>query len=266
MKRYLIPALVLAFAALAIPTSAQARVIEMGAGAQPAGASNCPNDPCVAAYQMTAYQGRSGNLKNPFVVPRPGYIVAFSVTLGELTDSQIEFFDGRFGADPQVQLALLRRSTRKGKLGNHRLMRQSEIYDVSDYLGSTPTFALSKPLRVGKDFRVALTIPTWAPVLDTVDLAGTNWWRASRPKGECGKDDELSPPSVQEELKSIVDYRCTYFKSRLLYTATYVPDPRPTTKAKSNEARRKATRRAAAARAARIARRIAAANGGAVAP
>ena len=226
MKRYLIPAL--AIAALALPAGAQARVIELGAGGSPPGASNCPNDPCVAAYQVTAYQGRSGSLRNPFVVPRAGKIVAFSVTLGKLTPTQVEFFDGRFGEDPQVQLSILRRSTVKGKKGNHRLMRQSKVYDVSRFLGSTPTFALDEPLRVGKDARVAITIPTWAPLLDTVDLTRSDWWRASRAKDECGKDDKLSPPSVQNELSEIVDYQCTYFNSRLLYTATYIPDPKPT--------------------------------------
>ena len=226
MKRYLIPAL--AAAALALPAGAQAKVIELGAGGSPPAASNCPEDPCVAAYQVTAYQGRSGSLENPFVVPRAGRIVAFSVTLGKLTPTQIEFFDGRFGEDPQVQLSILRRSTVKGKKGNHRLMRQSKVYDVSRFLGSTPTFALDEPLSVGKDARVAITIPTWAPLLDTVDLARSDWWRASRAEDECGKDDELSPPSVQDEVSEIVDYQCTYFNSRLLYTATYIPDPKPT--------------------------------------
>ena len=226
MKRYLIPAL--ALAALALPSGAQARVIELGAGGSPPAASNCPDDPCVAAYQVTAYQGRSGSLRNPFVVPRPGKIVAFTVSLGKLTPTQIEFFNGRFGDEPQVQLAILRRSKRTGKLGNHRLMRQSEVYDVSRFLGSSPTFALDKPLAVGKNTRVALTVPTWAPVLDTVGLTGSDWWRASRAQDECGKDDELSPPSVQDEVGEIVDYKCTYFKSRLLYTATYIPDPKPT--------------------------------------
>jgi hypothetical protein len=226
MKRYLIPAL--AVAVLALPAGAQAKVIELGAGGSPPAASNCPNDPCVAAYQVTAYQGRAGSLKNPFVVPRPGKIVAFTVSLGKLTDTQIEFFDGRFGDDPQVQLSILRRSTKKGKKGNHRLMRQSEVYDVSRFLGSTPTFALDEPLKVGKDARVALTVPTWAPVLDTVGLARSDWWRASRGKDDCGKDDKLSPPSVQDEVGEIVDYQCTYFNSRLLYTATYIPDPKPT--------------------------------------
>lgn len=237
MTRYLIPALVLL--AVVLPGTAQARVVELGAGGQPSAASNCPDDPCVAAYQVTAYQGRSGTLKNPFVVKRAGYIVAFTVSLGKLTSEQIEFFNGRFGEDPQVRLSILRRSTKKGKRGNHRLMSQSKVYDVSAFLGSSPTFALDKPLRVQKDYRVALTVPTWAPVLDTVDLERSSWWRSSRQKGECGKDDQLSPPSAHQDVGEVVDYACTYFNSRLLYTATYVPDPRPT--ADSDRKRRKAS-------------------------
>ena len=202
-------------------------------------------------------------LKNPFVVPRAGKIVAFSVTLGKLTDTQIEFFDGRFGDDPQVQLSILRRSTKKGKKGNHRLMRQSEVYDVSRFLGSTPTFALDEPLVVGKDARVALTVPTWAPVLDTVDLARSDWWRASRAKDDCGKDDKLSPPSVQDEVGEIVDYQCTYFNSRLLYTATYIPDPKPTDG--SDKKAKKSGRAAAVASSAALGSAKAVA-GGALAP
>jgi hypothetical protein len=242
MKRYLISAL--AVLALAAPATAQGRVIELGAGGQPPAASNCPSDPCVAAYQVTAYQGRSGTLKNPFVITRAGYVVAFTVSLGELTPTQVTFFNGRFGMDPQVRLSILRRSTKKGKLGNHRLMAQSKVYDVSAFLGSSPTFALDQPLRVQKDYRVAITVPTWAPLLDTVELARSDWWRSSRPEDECGKEDELSPPSAQEEIGEVIDYGCTYFNSRLLYTATYVPDPRPTD---GSDKKKKPARRATAA-------------------
>lgn len=262
MKRYLIPAAILLVLALALPTGAQARVVELGAGAEPAGASNCPEDPCVAAYQVTAYQGRSGSLEHPAVVRRPGYIVAFSVSLGELTPTQTTFFNGRFGDGPKVQLSILRRSKRKGKRGNHRLMSQSKVYDVGPFLGSRPTFALAKPLRVGKLFRVALTVPTWAPVLDTVDLDGRNWWRSSRQKGDCGRSSELSPPSAQERRTSVVDYGCTYFKSRLLYSATYVPDPRRTDRS-ADDSR---SRRSSAARAASAAAPPTAVGGGAKAP
>lgn len=233
MTRYLISALVVA--AFAVPAGAQARVVELGADA-PAARSNCPADPCATAFQVTAYQGRSGTLKNPFVVRRSGKIVAFSVSLGSLTPVQVQAFQGSFGEDAEVRLSILRRSAKRKTRGNHRLMSQSKVYRVNSFFGSTPTFALDEPLRVHKDYRVALTVVTWAPVLDTVDLPGTNWWRSSRPKGECGGGKVLSPPSVHDETGEIVNYGCTYFKSRLLYTATYIPDPRPT----DSEAKKKA--------------------------
>jgi hypothetical protein len=225
MTRYLIPAMIAA--ALAVPAGAQARVVELGADA-PAAKSHCPADPCATAFQVTAYQGRSGTLKNPFVIRRTGKIVAFSVTLGSLTPVQVQAFQSSFGEDAEVRLSILRRSTKRKTRGNHRLMAQSEAYRVNSFFGSTPTFALDEPLRVHKDYRVALTVVTWAPVLDTVDLPGTNWWRSSRPNDECGGGKVLSPPSVHDETGEIVSYGCTYFKSRLLYTATYIPDPRPT--------------------------------------
>lgn len=249
MMRYLTTAAVLLAIALAAPAAAQAKVIELGSEAKPA-SSHCPEDPCVAAYQMTAYQGRAGSVAQPFVVPRPGHIVAFTVSLGELTPTQTAFFDSRFGDKPQVRLSILRRSKRKGKRLNHRLISQSDVYEVGPFLGSSPTFALSKPLRVGRNMIVALTVPTWAPVLDTVDLEGKNWWRSSRARGECGRDDELSPPSAHEKRTSIVEYRCTYFNSRLLYTATYIPAPRPTSKG-TTESRSRRARSASAASAGR---------------
>jgi hypothetical protein len=225
MTRYLIPALVTA--ALALPANAQARVVELGASG-PAATSNCPDDPCATAFQVTAYQGRSGTLRNPFVIRRSGKIVAFSVALGSLTPVQVQAFQGSFGQNAEVRLSILRRGTKRKTRSNHRLMSQSKVYRVNSFFGSTPTFALDKPLRVHKAYRVALTVVTWAPVLDTVDLPGTNWWRSSRPKGECGGGQVLSPPSVHDEVTEIATYGCTYFKSRLLYTATYIPDPRPT--------------------------------------
>lgn len=225
MKRLL---LILAVAAIAaVPSTASARVVELGAGSTQPATSSCPGNPCRAVYQVTGYQGRSGNLKNPFMIRRAGYLVAFTITLPELAQNQIDSFNARFGGEPQARLAVVRRGdTRKTRL-NHRLLRQSDVFDVQDYLGSSPTFVLKQPLRVNKGNIVALTVPTWVPSL-AADLTGSNWWRSSRLKGKCGSDDALAPPSTQETLKEIIRYGCTYKRARLLYTATYVPDPRPT--------------------------------------
>ncbi len=228
MKRLLF-SLALA-ATFVVPSAASARVVELGAGSTQAATSSCPGNPCRAVYQVTGYQGRSGNLKNPFLIRRDGYLVAFTVTLPELAQNQIDSFNARFGGAPSVRLATVRKGDTKKTRLNHRLLRQSDVYEVEKYLGSSPTFVLKEPLRVKKGNIVALTVPTWVPAL-AADLTGSNWWRSSRLKDKCGSDDALAPPSTQETLREIIRYGCTYKRARLLYTATYIPDPRTTTPA-----------------------------------
>jgi hypothetical protein len=225
MKRvFLLTTLALAAAA---PT-ASARVIELGAttdGAKP----SCPAEPCFAAYQVSGYQGRAGSKGLPFRVPRDGYVVAFTVTLGAVTSNQISFFDNAFGSPAQVRLSVLRRGKHRRTRYDHRLIAQTRRFRIDKYFGSSPTLALDAPLRIRKGYYVALTVPTWAPVLANKP-PGRNWWRSSRPKGQCGSTDKLAPPSAQERLRSVKKYGCTYGGARLLYTATYIPDPRPTRK------------------------------------
>jgi hypothetical protein len=225
MKRVLLLAFVLA--ALALPPAASARVIELGAGAEPA-ASNCPKVPCEAIGRVTGYQGRSGTaIKNPFLIPRAGHIVAFTVKLAKLTDQQIAFFNDFYGGPARVRLSILRKSKRRRTRLNHRLLAQSKTYRVDRYFGSSPTLALDRPLRVRRRHIVALTIPTWAPAFAYTNLSGRNWWRSSRRKGDCRN---VSQRVSHERVGGIRTYGCTYFKARLLYTATYVPDPRPTSR------------------------------------
>jgi hypothetical protein len=213
-----------AAAALVLPSGASARVIELGAGAEPA-ASKCPENPCEVVGRVTGYQGRSGNIANPFVVPRDGKIVAFTITLSKLEQNQINFFSNLFGSPPEARLSILRRGTRRKTRLNHRLVAQSPIYEVEHYLGSSPTFALDEPLRVRRRQIVALTVPTWAPAFASRDLSRSNWWRSSRRKGSC---DNVSQRAAQETLMRVAVFGCTYYHARLLYTATYIPDPQPT--------------------------------------
>ena len=71
MKRILLLTFVLA-AALALPSSASARIVELGETDVPA-TLNCPGTtekPCVAAVRMTGYQGRaSGGTQEPVLHP-----------------------------------------------------------------------------------------------------------------------------------------------------------------------------------------------------
>lgn len=232
MRRFLLPFLAAAAGALALVPAASAsvpasasRVVELGGEAEPVNPS-CPADPCEAMVRVTGYQGRSGSERNPFVIPRAGTILAFTVTLAKPTPEQIQFFNENFGTPPRVQLSILRRGETRRKRLNHRLVQQSEMYRVDRYLGSSPTFVLDEPIRVVRGNAVGITVDTWAPIFAN-GLSRSNWWRSSRARRSCDPPRSLRQFSMLT-LRRINVFGCTYHGARLLYTVTYVPDNRPT--------------------------------------
>ena len=138
----------------------------------------------MAAVRMTGYQGRSsGGPKNPFYIRRDGFLVAFTVQLAKPTAEEINFFKDNFGTPSTARISVLRRGTTRKTRLDHRLINQSDRFGLDSYFGSKPTFAFDRPIPVKKGNWIALTVPTWAPLLAT-NLARTNWWRSSRPKGQ----------------------------------------------------------------------------------
>jgi hypothetical protein len=230
MKRTLLLITALA-AALALPPAASARIVELGAQAD-AASLNCPGtteNPCVAAVRMTGFQGRaSGGPKNPYYIRRDGHLVAFSVQLAKPTPEEIEFFETNFGEPSYARISVLRRGdTRKTRL-NYRFLRQSDRFRLDPYFGSKPTFVFDEPIPVKEGNWIAITIPTWAPLLAT-NLAQRNWWRSSRAKGSCEPPKSLRQFAI-ENLRDVATFGCTYHGARLLYTATYIPSNRVTNK------------------------------------
>ena len=231
MRRSLL--VLVALGVLVFAPAATARVVELGADVNPAASASCP-DNCQGLGFVTCYMGNSGKGSNPFQVPRDGKVVAFTISLGDPDANQIKFFQDLYGGPASVRLSILRKGkTRKTRL-THRLLRQSEVYRVDQYFGSSPTFALDAPLTVKKGNIVALTVPTWAPAF-AVGLPKTNWWRSSRSKGKC---DDVSQRAAQQSVGGLRVYGCTYHEgARLMYTATYIPDPRPTNEKKPSARR-----------------------------
>jgi hypothetical protein len=208
---------------LALAPGAGARIIELGTTTENV-KSNCPNNPCEVVGRVTGYQGRAGPVKNPFRVPRDGKIVAFTVRLAKLEPNQIKFFTDLYGTPPQVQLTILRPGKGKKHRLDHRLVAQSRAYQVDQFFGATPSFALPKPIQVHRGYIAALTVPTWAPAFAR-DLSKSNWWRSSRRKGRC--DNVSAHSELSGKPGSVKTFGCTYHTARLLYSATFVQDPTP---------------------------------------
>jgi hypothetical protein len=210
-----------AFAALLLAAPSGAAIREIGVtNGQPLPKASCPTN-CQAVDQVTGYQVQIGKSKNPYLMKSKGKIVAFTIALGKPNAKQMTFFNNLFGTKPQARLSIL-------KLGHRNrqatLTAQSGTFDLTNYLGSTPQFALDKPLRVGPRDVVALTVPTWAPAF-AVKLGTDQAWRSSRSSSAC---NDVQQQASHQTLKTVRSYGCFYRTARLLYSATFIPDPKPT--------------------------------------
>jgi hypothetical protein len=219
--------------ALAAAAPAQAEVRELGVSDDaPLVDPSCPDD-CQAIGRVSGFPVQVGDVKNPFLINTPGKVVAFSIRLGDPNEEQTSFFSNLFGGESQVRLSVLKPARRKRR---HRLLAHSEVINVQDYFGSEPTFALDKPLRIRKRNQIALTVPTWVPAF-AVNQPNTTAWRFSREN--C---DNAEEPAAQQSLKSLRTYACFKRTARPVFTVTFIPDPKKTTKkgssSKDNETRR----------------------------
>jgi hypothetical protein len=187
--------------------------------------AGCPAS-CQAIGHMTGYQVQIGTHKNPYVIHRNGHIVAFTIRLGKPDTQQTQFFTNLFGGTPQARLTLIKKP-KADKRGTRdlKVLGQSELFDLSKYLGSTPTFTLAKPLPVDAGSTLAITVPTWAPAF-AINLGDDEAWRSSRPKKDCNGTSQ----SAVQKVGQVGYFDCFYKTARLLFTATFVPDPTPTSK------------------------------------
>jgi len=207
-----------ACAALALPASASAEIIEIGKLDPPATPS-CPAKPCLAVSRTTGYQAKVGTTRGLMTIPKDGFIVAWTIALGKPGTKQTTFFNDKLGGEAQAQITILnpRRKLRS------RAVAQGEPQKLAPYFGTTVQFPLMKAISVKKGWVVALTVPTWAPAL-AVGLGADTSWRASRGKGTC---EDTSTQTTQTQPNQLAQYYCLYKTARLAYTATLVTAPVP---------------------------------------
>lgn len=221
MRRKLLVATVTITAALVAAAIAPARVTELGTTLDQNTAS-CPQD-CQAIGQVSGFQIQQGTRKNPYRLRSYGKVVAFSIKLGTPNAQQITFFNKLFGGPPQVELTVLKPVPKQAN--KYILVASSPLFDLENYFGSEPTFALPRPLSIKPGYVVGITVPTWAPAF-AVNLGNDQIWRSSRDPKNC---DDVRQDAAQTARGATRTYGCIYKTARLLYSATYIPDPKPTT-------------------------------------
>jgi hypothetical protein len=220
----------LAAAAVGVPAApASAKITELGklSGTPPPTCPQkknpvAPSDFCRIVTRTTGYQVRAGRVKAPVTVPSAGRVVAFTLSLGDLSAAQIKRADGIYGGASRVRLTALRKV--KGRTLYRSVVGQSRDVKTAPFFGTTTQFAMSKAIPVRKGDIIAVTVPTWAPML-ALGLAESNSWRTSRTSGDC---DDFVTQTAMTTLKGRRRFGCTYTTARLTYTATFIPRAKPT--------------------------------------
>jgi hypothetical protein len=207
--------------ALALPALAPATLTEVGVigATTPATVPSCPGTPCLAVSRTTGFQVKVGTERNVLSAPRNGTIVAWTITLGNPSTSQVKFFDTNEGGVSEAGIAILAPQPKPNL--TYKLIAQSPLVKLQPYFGKTAQFPLEATIPIKKGDVVALTVPTWAPAL-ALGFANTTSWRASRPKSGC---TSTSSQTTQTALGGAVQYYCLYQTARLTYSATLISTP-----------------------------------------
>ena len=221
MRRTYTVAVATALLALVLPATAPATLTEVGllGATTPATVPSCPGTPCLAVSRTTGYQARVGAVMHPLTVPKPGSVVAWTITLGKPSATQIKFFNTNEGGASEAGIAILR-PVKKPNL-SYKLIAQSPTVKLEPYFGKSAQFPLETTIPVRKNDVVALTVPTWAPAL-ALGFPSETSWRASRPRSAC---TSTSAQTAHTTIGSAVQYYCLYQTARLTYSATLISTP-----------------------------------------
>ncbi len=212
MRRALLAA---TLATLALPTTASARIAEIGAMAEGTRGS-CPRN-CQAVSRTTGYQAKVGPDRELYKAPEDGRIVAWTIALGRPGPKQTTFFTERLGGESQAAVVVLEPGARL----RHRVVAKAPLVKLNDYFGQLVQFPLAQSLPIKKGQSVGLTVPTWVPALQ-IGLGSDTSWRSARNPNDCS---DTATQTALLGARRAATFRCLYRTARLTYSATIVTNP-----------------------------------------
>ncbi len=228
-------------AAVVLPAAASAQEVQLGVTTSPLISPTCPagatSTQCtILLTEVTAYATLRDGVKSPLQVTQSGVISSFSVGLTSrttITSAVLKSQDSKYGGSPEVQLTVLRPV---GTTANpaYRVVAQSAVFNVLNQLGQVAEFPLVMPLPVVRGEVVALTVPTWAPVL-SIEL-DTSKFSYSQSRAKSTTTSGTSSTSScnatakvdlsQITIGALSNYTCNYPGSRIEYSALEIVTPK----------------------------------------
>lgn len=236
MKRAILAAVAGVLAAFLAPGAAIAADVPVGVTASPLVSPTCPANAQGAACeivltQVTAYETLRDGVANPDMIKRSGVIVSFDLGLAGtslITPAVLASLDKTYGGPPEVQLTVLR-SVGTPTAPAFRVAAQSAVFMLRPELGTVADFPLIDPLPVVRGEMLAVTVPTWAPVL-SFELSATQFaYAQSRSQvikaGASSCDTTGGANLAQLAVGALSSYGCSYPGTRIEYSALEITTP-----------------------------------------
>ena len=217
--------------------AATAADIQLGVTKTPMVAPVCPpgvaqNQCNIVVPQMTVYNTTSDGVSNPMMIHKPGEIVSVKVGISTISTSpkilrtDISYLNKTYGGPAEAELAVLKRVGKRTKL-RWAVVAESPAYQLQPYRSQVVQFPLATPLPVVPGEMVALTVPTWAPIL-SYDLTASKFaYRQSR-MTNCTKAGASTVIQAQLTIGQQARYGCNYQGTRVQYSAEEITTPVPT--------------------------------------
>jgi hypothetical protein len=248
MKRFFLATGAVFAALLALATApAFAEITELGTTTTPLSKPVCPaTGGCpIILTETTAIQSIADGTGYPTMAIHNGRIVAFTVTPASVSLADINGtpktktkpaqpgLNATYGGASEVAITVLQPSPKHF----YKVVAESPVFQIQPYFGHLVQFVLDQSLPIAKGQFVALTVPTWAPLL-TVNLSKPNFlWRPSR-STNCLS---YTVQSAQLMTGDNAQYLCFFTGTRVDYTATEITSPVPPPQPKKT-VRRRSTR------------------------
>ena len=237
MKRAVSALAAILMAAVLVPAAASAAEVKVGVTASPLVPPTCPANAqggscTIILEQVTAYETLRDGVVNPDMVKRSGVISAFTLGLASpslITPAVLAVKDRQYGGPPEAQLTALW-PTGTPQNPTYRVAAESEVVKLRSQLGKVAEFPLTTPLPVTRGEILALTVPTWAPVL-SFELGTTKFsYVQSRAKLKTSSGASSCFTTGGANLAQVVvgelsTYGCSYPGTRIEYSALEITTP-----------------------------------------
>jgi hypothetical protein len=205
------------------------RVVVLGGTSTPVRAPVCPTgvspqNCTIVMTRATALETITNRAGFPTSVKQSGEIVAFSVGAAQLSTnattakSFVATLNTKYGAPPEAELTVLK----PGAKSRWTVVAESPVENLQPYLGYVVQFPLKTAIPVTKGEALALTVPTWAPILSYNLASGYYAYRQSR-TFNCSKPG--AQQNGQLTVGSSTRYLCNYPGTRAEYAGVEVTTP-----------------------------------------